>query len=66
LGKNFLKVKDQKKDINPLINSELAVLLDAFTTHFPEHYTLVLLLARTGVRISEAFALKWGDISEYG
>jgi integrase len=66
LGKNFLKVKDQKKDINPLTSGELIVLLNAFNEHFPEHYTLTLLLARTGVRISEAFALKWGDIDYHG
>ncbi len=66
LRKNFLKAKDQKKDINPLTSNELIILLDAFSTHFPDHYTLTLLLARTGVRISEAFALKWGDIDYHG
>ena len=65
-GKVFLKAKDQKKDINPLTSNELKLLLDTFSEHFPEHYTLVLLLARTGMRISEALGLKWGDIDYNG
>jgi integrase len=62
LGKNILKTKDQKKHINALMPDELKQLLDAVAEHFPEHYTLFLLLARTGMRIGEALALKWGDL----
>ena len=61
LGK-FLKPKDRKEDINPLTPEELTKLLDTVQEHFPEHYTLFLLLARTGMRIGEALALQWGDI----
>ena len=65
LGK-FLKSKDRKEDINPLTSEELKKLLDAVQDHFPEHYTLFLLLARTGMRIGEAIALQWGDIDFNG
>jgi len=66
LGKGFLKVKDHKGDINPLTSDELKLLLDAVYEHFPKHYTLFLLLARTGMRIGEALALKWGDLDYNG
>jgi integrase len=69
LGKNFmsaLKVKDLKKNINALTSDELKQLLDTFSLHFHEHYTLALLLARAGLRIGEALALKWGDLDYNG
>ncbi len=60
--KSFLKTKDVKADINPLTSEELKVLLGAVSEHFPEHFTLFLLLARTGMRIGEALALQWDDV----
>jgi len=62
LGKGFLKTEQLGKDINPLTSDELTTLLNAVSEHFPEHHTLFLLLARTGMRIGEALALKWYDI----
>jgi len=62
LGK-FIKRKDTKADINPLEGHELKHLLDSAKEHFQEHYTLFLLLARTGMRIGEALALEWDDIN---
>ena len=56
------QTKDQKKHINALMPEELKQLLDTVSKHFPKHYTLFLLLARTGVRIGEVLALQWGDI----
>lgn len=41
-------------------------MLDTVKKHFPEHYTLFLLLSRTGMRIGEALALKWGDLDYNG
>ena len=61
LGKGFLKTKDVKANVNPLTSEELKLLLEAVSEHFPEHFTLFLLLARTGMRIGEALALQWGD-----
>jgi len=63
LGKNLLKTKDRVKHINALTPEELKQLLDTVYEHFPEHYSLFLLLARTGVRIGEALALQWGDLN---
>jgi len=34
--------------------------------HYSKHYPLALLLARTGMRIGDATALKWGDIDLEG
>ena len=66
LGKGFLKAKDHKEDINALTADELNLLLETANDHFPKHYTLFLLLARTGLRVGEALALKWGDIDFNG
>ena len=65
LGKIF-KAKKRNEDIDPLTGEELHHLLDTVKTHFPRHYPLFLLLARTGMRIGEALALKWGDIDWKG
>ena len=62
LGKGFLKTKDSKADINPLTPEELTKLLETASEHYPENFTLFLLLARTGMRIGEALALKWSDL----
>ena len=62
LGKNFLKAKDQKDTINTLTSEELKQLLDIVEGYFSGDYPLFLLLARTGLRIGEALALKWDDI----
>ena len=62
LGKNFLKgINGAKKDIKALTSEELKDLLNTVEKHFPGHYPLVLLLARTGLRIGEALALQWSD-----
>ena len=65
IGKIF-RVKQIKDNINPLSREELSVLLQTFATHFPNHYPLALLLARTGMRLGEALALKWTDIDFHG
>lgn len=65
LGK-VIKKKDQGENINPLSKEELKSLLDSVKIHFSGHYTLFLLLPRTGVRIGEALALQWGDIDFAG
>jgi integrase len=66
LGKGLLQKKEQKEDINPLTSDELKLLLDTVKKHFPGHYTLFLLHARTGMRIGEALALKWSDLDYNG
>ena len=63
LGKGFLKAKDRKEDVTALTSEELKQLLDTVSEHFSEHYTLFLLLARTGLRIGEALGLQWQDLN---
>ncbi len=54
------------KEINDRSNflkkEELSTLMSVFRIHFSQHYPMALLLARTGMRIGEAFALKWEDV----
>jgi integrase len=59
------KGKQQQK-VDFLTREELTLLLKTSQEHFPAHYPLVLLFARTGLRIGEAVALQWGDIDFQG
>ncbi len=52
--------------VDPLTREETTTLLSAALTHFKNDYPLILLLFRTGLRIGEALALKWGDIDFNG
>jgi integrase len=61
LGKIF-RAKSPRPEIDPLTREEVALLLENFKKHYPTDYPLALLLARTGLRIGEAIALKWDDI----
>jgi len=44
------------------MSETLNTLLDTVKKHYSENYALFLLLVRTGMRIGDALALKWGDI----
>jgi len=55
-----------KAGADPLSREETRLLLDVADGHYPKDYPLFLLLFRTGLRIGEAFALKWGDIDFNG
>lgn len=61
LGK-IIRDRGLKISSDPLSREEISLLLDTFQKHYPEHYPLVLTLARTGIRFGEALALQWGDI----
>jgi len=60
--KGAIKKKPSIKNVDPLTAEELTILLKAVQEHYPKHFTLILLLARTGLRIGEALALDWRDI----
>lgn len=63
IGLNLkLTDRDRTRVADPFTREELVELLQAFQDHRPEHHPLALLLARTGMRIGEALALKWSDI----
>jgi len=51
---------------DPYTADELGIYLNTCLAHFPQYYPFFLLLARTGLRIGEAIALKWGDIDYLG
>ena len=65
LGKIFGNSKTSPQ-INPFNREELRTCLDTFKAHFPRDYPLALTLARTGLRLGEALALKWADIDFEG
>jgi integrase len=65
LGKIF-RAQNIQDGVDPLTREELAILLQTFGDHYPEHYPLALTLARTGLRLGEALALRWGDIDFKG
>lgn len=65
LGKIF-RTQNIQDGADPLTREELAILLQTFRDHYPEHYPLALTLARTGLRLGEALALRWGDIDFKG
>ena len=62
LGKLYKKGNVQDK-IDPYSKQELSHLLKGFKEWTPDHYPLMLTLARTGMRIGEVFALQWDDIN---
>lgn len=70
LGKIVKKNGDgecsENEKIDPLTREETTTLLSTALTHFKNDYPLILLLFRTGMRIGEALALKWGDIDFNG
>jgi integrase len=51
---------------DPLSDEETRIFLETISLHFPKDYPLFLLLLRTGMRIGEALALRWGDIDFNG
>jgi len=57
---------NENDKVDPLTREETTTLLGTTLTHFRKDYALILLLFRTGLRIGEALALKWGDIDFNG
>lgn len=55
-----------KRAADFLTREELAHVVETCREHEPDAYPLVLLLARTGVRLGEAVALQWDDIDWHG
>lgn len=70
LGKIVQKVNGDDENgeriADPLTREEVTRLLNTVRENFKKDYPLFLLLLRTGLRIGEALALKWGDIDFNG
>ena len=56
---------ERQKKIRPMDHGQLAAFLAAAQAD-SRHYPLFLLLARTGLRPGEAYALQWGDLDFRG
>ncbi|MHB9027971.1 MAG: tyrosine-type recombinase/integrase, partial [Candidatus Latescibacterota bacterium] len=66
-GKQKIRLENHRiTKMDPLTREELNHLLNKMREHFPRHYPLALTLARTGMRVGEAMALKWSDIDFNG
>jgi integrase len=48
--------------INPMTREQVEQFLSACKDHYPEYYPFFLCACRTGLRLGELLALKWGDI----
>lgn len=70
------KAGETRRSVNPLTREELAHLLTTADTHAIEragktvhpyraHGAFLLLLARTGLRLGEAIAVRWGDLDRH-
>lgn len=64
--RNSRKEHGIQQKIDFLTREELAGLLITCQAHFPACYPFVLCLARTGLRLGEAIALRWGDVDFAG
>jgi integrase len=64
----LLRNKDQAEDREAdfLTAAELSQLLSMCREHRPRYFAFVLAMARTGLRLGEAAALKWGDVDFHG
>ncbi len=58
----FLPKDQEKFEAVFLSTDELERFLKSLQTLSPKHYVLFLTFARTGLRLGEALALRWGDI----
>lgn len=62
LGKFYRSARKIKEKVDPFTIEELHQLEARCREKFPEHYSFILCMARTGMRIGEATALQWIDI----
>lgn len=54
--------RSRKPGIEPFTKEELSLLLDTCEEHYLEYYPFFLMAARTGLRLGELLAIRWGDI----
>jgi len=54
--------RDRSKDVDPLNEMDMGLLLDTCQEHFKEYYPFFFMAARTGMRLGELLAVRWGDL----
>lgn len=54
--------RNKSKDADPMTEVEVSSFLEKARRFVPEYYPLFLMAARTGMRIGELIAIKWGDL----
>ena len=57
---------DDRPPIDPLSAEETVLFLNTCRRYYPDHFPFFMTLFRTGLRVGEALALKWGDIDWNG
>jgi integrase len=62
LGRFIREDRLRQERIDPFAREELRLLVEVARRDFPEHYPMILTLARTGLRIGEALALRAEDL----
>jgi integrase len=54
--------RDRSKDVDPFTEADLNLFLDTCQGLVPEYYPFFLMAARTGMRMGELLAVRWGDV----
>jgi integrase len=63
LGRLFSDVEDRREEIAPFTAEEVGIFLDTSASSSPFWFPLDVFLFHSGVRIGEAFGLKWKDLN---
>ena len=58
-----LKIKrDRSEDVDPFNEIDMALFIDTCQEHFKEYHPFFFMAARTGMRLGELLAVRWGDL----
>ena len=58
--------RERNPPVEPLTADEVAAFLDTCQAHFPDFHPVFLCAFRTGMRMGELLALRWGDVDWHG
>src|SRR5262249_43508114 len=61
-GRYLRRGEEPEPEIDPFTSSEVAHVIETAREHVPDWYAFVLCGFRTGMRLGELLALKWGDL----
>jgi len=54
--------RDKSKDVEPMTETDLSQFFKTCKGIAPEHYPFFFMAARTGMRLGELIAIRWGDL----